>query len=282
MQTLVPLCALLLLLFSAQADVVAKFEDNCSEFFYHKKVPKWGESTDGAVRICQRYGEGSNSKFHFATLYDTKHRIAVYSAYVIELPMNGGQDSRLWLIEPQLVDTTWKGEMEEERILKQEHSGIDLGKKQALNEDYKESVFDRGHLNPNGHHSENHKRAATYTLTNVVPQNHKLNTEAWRKYEAKLLTKIKSCTKAFVLVGAVPSEDNWIVKNNVKSVNIPDFLWNAYCCVDNNDKPKLRGAASAKNSEDNKVNELTLDQLKEFLKIPKEAEGVLFDKDCTS
>lgn len=129
---------------------------------------------------------------------------------------------------------------------------------------------------------ENHKRAATYTLTNVVPQNHKLNTEAWRKYEARLLTKIKSCTKAFVLVGAVPSEDNWIVKNNVKRVNIPDFLWNAYCCVDNNDKPKLRGAASVKNSEDNKVNELTLDQLKEFLKIPKEAEGVLFDKDCTS
>lgn len=45
--------------------------------------------------------------------------------------------------------------MEEERILKQEHSGIDLGKKQALNEDYKESVFDRGHLNPNGHHAGN-------------------------------------------------------------------------------------------------------------------------------
>lgn len=62
--------------------------------------------------------------------------------------------SELWYAL-QLVDTTWKGEMEEERILKQEHSGIDLGKKQALNEDYKESVFDRGHLNPNGHHAGN-------------------------------------------------------------------------------------------------------------------------------
>lgn len=36
--------------------------------------------------------------------------------------------------------------------LGQDYPGIYLGEKQALNEDYTNSGFDRGHLNPNGHH----------------------------------------------------------------------------------------------------------------------------------
>lgn len=83
-----------------------------------------------------------------------------------------------------------------------------------------------------------------------------------------------------MLVGAIPSKDSWIVKNNVKRVNIPDFLWNAYCCVDNNGKPKESGAATAKNSDDNLVNKLSLDNLEEFLQISNKAEGALFYKNC--
>lgn len=37
--------------------------------------------------------------------------------------------------------------------LGKDHPGVYLGERQALNEDYTHSGFDRGHLNPNGHHA---------------------------------------------------------------------------------------------------------------------------------
>ena len=43
--------------------------------------------------------------------------------------------------------------MQEGKSLEEKNPGIKLGEKQALNEDYTGSGFDRGHLNPNGHHS---------------------------------------------------------------------------------------------------------------------------------
>lgn len=37
--------------------------------------------------------------------------------------------------------------------LGKDHPGVYQGERQALNEDYTNSGFDRGHLNPNGHHA---------------------------------------------------------------------------------------------------------------------------------
>ncbi|XP_025760282.1 endonuclease domain-containing 1 protein-like [Oreochromis niloticus] len=141
--------------------------------------------------------------------------------------------------------------------LGQDNPGVYLEERQALNEDYTNSGFDCGHLNPNGHHAVP-SRNATFILTNVVPQNPKLNKNAWRIHESQLTELhvalgwfLEKCPKAYVLVGAIPSADSWIVKNNVKRVNIPDYLWNAYCCVDNNDRPIQSSAARAKNTENN-------------------------------
>lgn len=121
-------------------------------------------------------------------------------------------------------------------------------------------------------------RNATFTLTNVVPQNPKLNQNAWSNHESELK---KKCSKAFVLVGAIPSADKWIVKNNVRRVNIPDYLWNAYCCVDNNGRPIESGAATARNTEDNWVERLSLDELGEFLQqFSNQPVGELFNNDC--
>lgn len=90
MQSLVSLCALLSFLSAAQADVVQRFEvwrlylnitehqiwvlhrstkehlcifffyfpqdePECMKYFYREKVPEWGGSTPGAVRLCQRF-----------------------------------------------------------------------------------------------------------------------------------------------------------------------------------------------------------------------------------
>lgn len=53
----------------------------------------------------------------------------------------------------QLVNQNWAGEMRDGYWLGQDYPGIYQGDRQALNEDYTKSGFDRGHLNPNGHHA---------------------------------------------------------------------------------------------------------------------------------
>ncbi|CAN9511097.1 unnamed protein product [Ophioblennius macclurei] len=278
MYALVRLCVPLLLLISVHGDVVDRFENvpDCLEYFYQQKVPEWGSSTPGAARLCQRFV----NRYHFATLYDTKHRIAVYSAYVFQ-PSNGGGRENRWFVEPQLVKTSWQSEMTDGYWLGKDNPDVYLGEQQALNEDYTNSGFDRGHLNPNGHHAVP-SRNATFTLTNVVPQNPKMNQDAWRIHESDLTTLFgQKCSKAYVLVGAIPSTDNWIVKNNVKRVNIPDYLWNAYCCVDNNNRPIDSGAATARNTEENKVLKISVAQLEDFLQqYSSQPVGQLFYNSC--
>lgn len=125
-------------------------------------------------------------------------------------------------------------------------------------------------------------RNATFTLTNVVPQNPKLNQNAWRIHESDWTELFRDrCSKAFVLVGAVPSEDTWIVKNQVRRVNIPDYIWNAYCCVDNNGRPIQSGAGAARNTEENWVEQLSLDELGELLQqFSERPVGALFHNNC--
>ncbi|KAJ0063521.1 hypothetical protein NL108_002647 [Boleophthalmus pectinirostris] len=278
MGTLVGLCTFLSLLCCVCADVVERFEDapGCLEFFYREKVPDWGSSTPNAARICQRFV----NRYHFATLYDTKHRIAVYSAYYFQ-PSNGGGREKRWFVEPQLVDSSWQAEMKDGYWLGQDHPGVYLGENQALNEDYTYSGFDRGHLNPNGHHPVP-SRNATFTLTNVIPQNPKLNQNSWRIYESQLTDLfLDTCSKAYVLVGAIPSADNWIIKNDVKRVNIPQRIWNAWCCVDNNGQPVQSGAGSANNTEEDFVEEMSLDEMGEHLQqFSNQPVGELFYNNC--
>ncbi|XP_029964644.1 endonuclease domain-containing 1 protein [Salarias fasciatus] len=278
MYALVRLCAPLLLLLYVHADVVNRFEDvpDCLVYFYKQKVPELGSSTPGVARLCQRFV----NRYHFATLYNTINRIAVYSAYIFQTSNGGGRESR-WFVEPQLVDSSWQAEMKDGYWLGRDYPDVYLGENQALNEDYTNSGFDRGHLNPNGHHAVP-SRNATFTLTNVVPQNPTTNQNAWRIHESDLTTLFNAkCSKAYVLVGAVPSANNWIIKNNVKRVNIPDYVWNAYCCVDNNGVPIDSGAGTARNTDENKVQKISVTQLADFLQqFSNEPVGELFYNNC--
>lgn len=116
----------------------------------------------------------------------------------------------------------------------------------------------------------------------MVPQNPKLNQNAWVRHESQLTDLFKArCTQAYVLVGAIPSTDNWIVKDNVRRVNIPEYIWNAYCCVDNNGEPVRSGGATALNTEQNRVDQRSLLELNGFLQQYSNAPvGELFHNNC--
>ncbi len=68
----------------------------CLDFFYNKTPPK-GINAAGYQPICQRY----KNKYRFASLYQRKHRIPLYSAYILS-PANGKRPSNIWKYEPQV------------------------------------------------------------------------------------------------------------------------------------------------------------------------------------
>ncbi|XP_027562980.1 endonuclease domain-containing 1 protein-like [Neopelma chrysocephalum] len=131
---------------------------------------------------------------------------------------------------------------------------------QAVNTDYEHSSWDRGHLNPNGHHNTQDSRNAAFTLTNIVPLNEKLNRHAWKNYEQQTMAnKSKDCQITYVIVGAVPGN------SSISSgrVNVPSHIWSGACCRTKNNTVSA-WAAIAENNQD-QVWDLTLGELENSL-----------------
>ncbi|XP_042326093.1 endonuclease domain-containing 1 protein-like [Sceloporus undulatus] len=254
-------------------EVVTCFEDTCPHFFFRGIPPSIGLDPSRPARICQRY----KNQYRYATLYDKDNRIPVYSAYIY----NPGTAKRpsTWMIEPQLVDSMLQNEMETEGALLYESDSKKeaLQNSQAILHDYKNLTgLNRGHLNPNGHQPDRDAKASTFTLTNIVPQNIKLNGGAWNNYEQTTMAKnTEGCNETFAVVGAVPG-NNYIAGGRV---NKPSYVWSAACCViDNN---HLRSWAIIARNDENIVYSLTLGQLEEKLaEFYNQNYISLFDTDC--
>uniref|UniRef100_A0A0E9XSD6 Uncharacterized protein n=1 Tax=Anguilla anguilla TaxID=7936 RepID=A0A0E9XSD6_ANGAN len=89
------------------------------------------------------------------------------------------------------------------------------------------------------------------------------------------------CSQAYVLVGAIPSNNTWIGMNNTERVNVPDRIWNAYCCLDNNGQPLHSGGAIALNIDQSRVKRHTLLKLKQLLgQYTNSIVGQLFHNNC--
>ena len=100
---------------------------------------------------------------------------------------------------------------------------------QAVLEDYKNSGYTKGHLNPSMHQKTMADREATFTLTNIVPQQAGSNSGPWSGLEREVLGKFKAyCNGSmYVITGALPYiTERWI--NN--RVSAPEYMWSAYCC----------------------------------------------------
>ncbi|XP_027526284.1 endonuclease domain-containing 1 protein-like, partial [Neopelma chrysocephalum] len=205
--------------------VVTSFVRSCPEFFYGDSPPDRAMKPQKPAWICQTL---NNQRF-FATLYDLKNRIPMYSAYKYE--PGRVTTNHTWTVEPQLIRLNLSKNMQTVQTLEHQYniSKTRIRQSQAVNTDYEHSGWDRGHLNPNGHHNSTDSRNATFTLTNIVPLNEKLNRGAWKKYEQQTMPKnAKNCQtgKTYVIVGAVPGT-SYISGGRV---NIPSHIWSAGCC----------------------------------------------------
>lgn len=100
---------------------------------------------------------------------------------------------------------------------------------QAVLQDYKNSTYTRGHLNPSLHQGTRENRRATFTLTNVVPQRKESNSGTWNQLENEVLRKYNSSCKGtmHVITGSLPYVSESWLRNRV---SIPEYMWSAYCC----------------------------------------------------
>lgn len=102
---------------------------------------------------------------------------------------------------------------------------------QAVNPDYINSSYTRGHLNPSLHHHTHEGRSSTFTLTNVVPQKSGSNRGPWEDLEQTVNQTLAAyCLgPAYVVTGVIPyrSDEHWLKNHRVA---VPEYMWSAYCC----------------------------------------------------
>ncbi|XP_063253172.1 endonuclease domain-containing 1 protein-like [Prinia subflava] len=245
-------------LWLGHSEVVMPFA-SCPQFFYGGTPPNNVLEPKKPAWICQRY----RNSYHFATLYDRDGRIPVYSAYIYQ-PGSGIGPESVWFVEPQLISKNNLNEMERESVLIDEHKFTldQIKDSQAVREDYdKMTGLSRGHLSPCGHLYSKESKMATFTLTNIVPQDTSLNNGQWNIYELKTMhEKSKGCTTTYVITGAVPG-NTYVVEGRV---NRPSHIWSAACCLVGTQPKKAWGAIAG--NDQNKVENLSLGELEDRLR----------------
>ncbi|KAG9262140.1 endonuclease domain-containing 1 protein-like [Astyanax mexicanus] len=238
------LLALLLLLgvvYPSLNEVVKSFKAKCPEFFVknqhsHEVDPPTLLKGNQFKCICQRW----KGKYRYATLYDIKRRIPIYSAYKFEgkkdIPRNGN-----WKTEPQL-DEGLKPENREMREMRPAQEEKLPFKNQARNNDYpRAGAYTRGHLFPNSYAADADQAESTFTLTNAAPQMQDSNEEWAKKVEELMWEEIKhNCMvnktfPAYIVTGVVPG-NVWVAiererRTITQGVNIPTHYWSAYLCI---------------------------------------------------
>ncbi|XP_066925681.1 endonuclease domain-containing 1 protein-like [Clytia hemisphaerica] len=226
--------------------VVQSFESEpyCTDHFYRGIEPKFIQKPSYR-RICQTKESINTRKLFYATLYDTKLKIPVYSAYTLEI--GASQKRPKWMVEPQLENKTLGDDMVTSRSVNRLYEF----KTQASDQDYKAygkiNFLTRGHLNPNAYH-DGRERIATFSLTNIVPQYDKFNSGSWNKAESavkeimakycfgnqeqRTLPYVKKYVnaEAYFITGAIPSDHPSDVIG--RNVTIPKMSFTAVCCTD--------------------------------------------------
>ncbi|XP_053899488.1 endonuclease domain-containing 1 protein-like [Malaclemys terrapin pileata] len=242
----------------------------CTEYFYQGAEPR-GFATANTAEICQRY----NNRYHFATLYDRPNRIPRWSAYTLGNAACSGQPRKRsqWFVEPQLAHPDESPEMTTEA-----DSTLTLDERrssQAINEDYEDPSYDRGHLNPNTFQC-NDSRMATFTLTNAAPMDPCFNRIHWYKLEKTLKTQLTMRCRSvggtpYLVTGAVPSdrekspiegEDKKGDRNRpYNRVSVPSHIWTAVCCDHRDNNRKFSFAFIGENQEASSLQIIPVEQL---------------------
>ncbi|XP_014117853.1 PREDICTED: endonuclease domain-containing 1 protein-like [Pseudopodoces humilis] len=153
----------------------------------------------------------------------------------------------------------------------------EIKKSQAVLVDYEKITgLTRGHMAACGHMDSKENKTATFTLTNIVPQDENLNNDKWSKYESKTMPQMsQGCTTTYVITGAVPG-NTYIAGGRV---NVPSHIWSAGCCLVGT-QPSKTWAVIAENNK-NRLKKVSLGDLENMLATLYKGRSVtLFNNAC--
>ncbi|XP_076843404.1 endonuclease domain-containing 1 protein-like [Brachyhypopomus gauderio] len=259
----------------------------CSQFLYMRTPPAGIQGTD-LKRICQRYGDEPR----YATLYHCSRRLPMYSAYTFKKSDGQRRIDTPWMYEPQLVSLEKSGNMQ--MLPPSDKTDPSLEKSQALLEDYVDAVaYERGTLNPDQHQADSQDKAATYTLTNVVPQVGDFKEGSWAAYIDRVRRRLNNfCQGVAYVVTGVTVSGVTIRRGGQDRMAVPKHLWSAYCCprYDRNSPYEVRymfpsyGAYGPNEIVGHHVEEVPLKTLENFLQnqIAMERNVNIFLRGCIS
>ncbi|XP_067282369.1 endonuclease domain-containing 1 protein-like [Pseudorasbora parva] len=247
----------------------------CKDFFYKEQPPVISGILDSRSLnnrykiICQKY----QNVYTFATFYNTENRIPVFSAYKYSGKRSPRKRIR-WMVESQLDPPV-------------DDMTVPYAN-QAINEDYNNIHYkvNRGHLFPCSYAADELSASSTFTMTNIVPQKITFNNGSWNRMEREAMDIMnKNCigsndVLAHVLTGAIPGNN----KLNGK-VNIPSFMWMAFCCYNSTGNALFSQAYWAPNVEEdiNKgktMDKKSLQDLQAFLSQQLKTKVQLFNNNC--
>ncbi|KAJ7996579.1 hypothetical protein DPEC_G00238530 [Dallia pectoralis] len=214
----------------AWCSVVEDFNhvDRCKDSLYMGTPPRGYLGLSNLKKICQRLED----KPRFVTLYDPRRHMPLYSAYTFKRSDGDKSMDQPWMYEPQLASNKASGNMEPFPQSAEAH--ILLMDTQVVLEDFADvTKYERGQLNPDQHQSEPLDKAATYTVTNAVPQVREFNNGPWLQHQDRIRRRLNNyCHGTAYLITGVTSSGNMIRRNNQNRAGVPEYMWTAYCCPD--------------------------------------------------
>lgn len=165
---------------------------------------------------------------------------------------------------------------------------------QAVNDDYSNTGYERGQLNPNSYQCQD-GHYATFTLTNAVPMDACFNQVNWKLWQDAVKDLLKTQPKdqgtAYLVTGAVPSENSIPKKGkfdddgarDFNRVIIPSHVWTAVCYKHNVDSESFSFGYIGLNNPDSRINIGTISELNDLLSTLYGGPAVkIFTDDCFS
>jgi endonuclease G len=92
-------------------------------------------------------------------------------------------------------------------------------------EDYEHSGYDRGHMAPVGDMADSTSQKESFSLANMIPQNHKNNTQLWEGIEQATRNLTKTSGELYVITGPI------FLGSKLKRINgrvlVPTYVYKA-------------------------------------------------------
>jgi len=126
--------------------------------------------------------------------------------------------------------------------------------------DYSRSGFDRGHMAPNGNMPDRASQRDSFSLANIVPQNHENNTRQWSAIESAVRTMVKREGDLYVITGPAFLGANL---RKVGNVIVPSHLYKLVYSP----RQKAGAAWFLENQADAKLNVIPINELERIIGI---------------